>query len=156
MLLLLPPALAACHPPPTTAAAAAPPPPPPPPVECVCVPMCPPALRPPIRPCPVLCHCCCRPTRDKVLVVDVRDSDFVGGHIKGAVNIVSHAFQSDSEVCVGRGMGGHWWGGGEAEAVGSSALTGTAHCTALPRTAGGRHPGAVLCRKEHCCRSLLP
>jgi hypothetical protein len=29
----------------------------------------------------------CRPLREKVVVIDVRDSDFVGGHIKGAKNI---------------------------------------------------------------------
>ncbi|PSC71887.1 Rhodanese [Micractinium conductrix] len=36
--------------------------------------------------------------RGKVLVVDVRDSDFSGGHIKGAINVVASQFYDDATV----------------------------------------------------------
>ncbi|EFN57375.1 hypothetical protein CHLNCDRAFT_142765 [Chlorella variabilis] len=35
---------------------------------------------------------------DKVLVIDVRDSDFAGGHIRGAVNIAAETFCDDNRV----------------------------------------------------------
>ena len=45
----------------------------------------PPSRRLTCRPARAPPHC--RPLRAKVGVIDVRDSDFVGGHIKGAKNI---------------------------------------------------------------------
>eukprot|EP00803_Ostreobium_quekettii_P007139 evm.model.scf_1866.4 EVM.evm.TU.scf_1866.4 scf_1866:25197-26091(-) len=38
------------------------------------------------------------PDRERTLVLDVRDDDFVGGHIKGCVNLTSDHFDDDAEV----------------------------------------------------------
>lgn len=38
------------------------------------------------------------PMRDEVAVVDVRDDDFAGGHIKGAINVESDQFGDDAAV----------------------------------------------------------
>ena len=40
----------------------------------------------------------CRSDRDKVAVVDVRDEDFYGGHIKGSLNIPAGEFNEDAGV----------------------------------------------------------
>lgn len=37
-------------------------------------------------------------SRDSIVVLDVRDDDFPGGHIKGCVNIPSYAFRSLEEI----------------------------------------------------------
>ncbi|OQR85718.1 hypothetical protein THRCLA_23009 [Thraustotheca clavata] len=36
--------------------------------------------------------------KNKVRVIDVRDSDFIGGHIRGAINLPEDHFQDDDEV----------------------------------------------------------
>ncbi|EQC36563.1 hypothetical protein SDRG_06009 [Saprolegnia diclina VS20] len=36
--------------------------------------------------------------RQSVRIIDVRDSDFIGGHIRGAVNLPEDHFQDDDDV----------------------------------------------------------
>ncbi|KAI3438447.1 hypothetical protein D9Q98_000877 [Chlorella vulgaris] len=38
------------------------------------------------------------PLAGKTLIVDVRDSDFAGGHIRGALNITTDGFSSDQRI----------------------------------------------------------
>lgn len=36
--------------------------------------------------------------RSKIVIIDVRDDDFIGGHIKGAVNAPTHNFDNDQYI----------------------------------------------------------
>lgn len=54
------------------------------------------------------------PDRAKVLVLDVRDDDFAGGHIRGCVNLPSEEFDDKSMDAL---IQGQLQGSGEVETV---------------------------------------